>query len=132
MRFASADCLPKTIDIQTKAGHKGHTINSSAIAGIEIQIHLQRNDRNSEQGFIKLANCDPSASIPVDKVAWTCQGATHMVRKNRDVPNPHGGQDKADDHHTKWWLRSREEAYGYYYSHDNDREKRYRGELHTS
>jgi hypothetical protein len=55
-----------------------------------------------------------------------------MVRKNRDVPNPHGGQGKADNHHTKWWLRAREEAYGYRYSHDNDREKRYRGELRTS
>jgi hypothetical protein len=96
------------------------------------QIDLQRNDRNAEQSFVKLANCDPSASIPVDEITRTCQGAARMVRKNRDVPNPHSGQGKADNHHTKWGLRAREEAYGYRYSHDNDREKRYRGELRTS
>ena len=96
-----------------------------ATAGVGIENDLQCNDRNTEQGFVKLADCDPSASTKVNKVTWTCEGAAHMVRENSDVSDPHGHQAKADDHHSEWWLRSREQDHACCYGHDDDRQERY-------
>jgi hypothetical protein len=64
--------------------------------------NLQRNNCNSKQGFVKLADGDTSASIPMRNITCTRQSAADVMRKNRNIANPQHRQDQTNEEHDEW------------------------------